>query len=168
MMIDSLTNTGRESSFIGIVRYNLIIFLNLLIDWLNMLSSFWLSSIEIIWSYLVLKQLFVLPLLINTAFLITLSWTINIGNFLRLNIIVAQRRWVELSFNHIEVSSKLSSLEIISCRFAINARIYLIMCPYNLHLSRSLLLSSICFQCLLVLLFIDLRFLVRFLSFFLN
>jgi hypothetical protein len=166
MMINSLTSIGWESTFIRIVRYNLIIFLNLLIDWLNMLSSFWLTSIEIIGSYLPLKKFLVLPFLINTAFLITLSRSIDIGNFLWLNVIVAQGRWVKLSFDHIEMSSELSSLEIVSSGFAINSSIDLVVGPLDVHLPGSLLLSSICFECLWILLFV--RFLIRFLAFFLN
>lgn len=168
MMINSLTSIGREAPFNRIVRYYLIIFLNLLVDWLNMLCSFWLTRIEVIWSYLVLKQLLVLPLMMNAAFLITISRSINICIFLWLYIVIAQGRWVKLSFYHVEMPSKLSSLEVISCRFAINPSIDIIVGALNIDLSRSLLLSCICFERLLVLLFVNMRFLVWFVRFFLN
>lgn len=170
IVINSLTSIYWEAPFVLIVWNNLIISLYLLIDWLYMLLclSLRLTHIEVVWSYLVLEKLLILSLLLDTAFLVTLVWSIDINDLLRLHIVVAKSWWMKLTLDHVEMSSKLCSLKVIIGESAINPRIDLIIASLDLYLPWSLLLASVCLEWFLILLFIHLRLLVLFMMVFLN
>lgn len=73
-----------------------------------------------------------------------------------------------MTFDHIEMASKLCCLKIISSRSAVKTWIELIVTSLDLNLPWSLLLTSVCLERFLILLFIDLRWLVWFVIVFLN